>query len=57
MVKKGLKLTKEQLYSINKASIKDAIIISAEAAQERSSAVRAYLHQSPLRIFRHCSNQ
>ncbi len=29
MVKKGLKLTKEQLYSINKASIKDAIIIFA----------------------------
>src|SRR5258705_7789463 len=27
MVKKGLKLTKEQLYSINKPSIKDAIII------------------------------
>jgi hypothetical protein len=27
MVKKGLKLTKEQLYNINKASIKDAIII------------------------------
>ncbi|CAL1521003.1 S46 family peptidase [Chitinophaga sp. MM2321] len=27
MVKKGLKLTKEQLYSINKASMKDAIII------------------------------
>ena len=27
MVKHGLKLTKEQLYSINKASIKDAIII------------------------------
>src|SRR6267154_5242058 len=27
MVKKGLKLTKEQLYSINKASLKDAIII------------------------------
>ena len=27
MQKKGLKLTKEQLYSINKASIKDAIII------------------------------
>ncbi|MDP4244626.1 MAG: S46 family peptidase [Bacteroidota bacterium] len=27
MVKKGLKLTKEQLYSINKASIKDAVII------------------------------
>jgi hypothetical protein len=27
MVKRGLKLTKEQLYSINKASIKDAIII------------------------------
>ncbi|MBS1621007.1 MAG: S46 family peptidase [Bacteroidetes bacterium] len=27
MVKKGLKLTKEQLYSINKASVKDAIII------------------------------
>ncbi|MEP7228983.1 MAG: S46 family peptidase [Ginsengibacter sp.] len=27
MVKQGLKLTKEQLYSINKASIKDAIII------------------------------
>jgi len=27
MVKKGLKLTKEQLYSINKASIKDAILI------------------------------
>jgi hypothetical protein len=27
MVKKGLKLTKEQLYSLNKASIKDAIII------------------------------
>lgn len=27
MVKKGLKLTKEQLYSINKASIKDAIVI------------------------------
>jgi hypothetical protein len=26
MVKRGLKLTKEQLYSINKASIKDAII-------------------------------
>ena len=27
MVKKGLKLTKEQLYSVNSASIKDAIII------------------------------
>ena len=27
MVKKGLKLTKEQLYSINKASLKDAIMI------------------------------
>src|SRR5438477_12112984 len=27
MVKRGLKLTKEQLYSINKPSIKDAIII------------------------------
>jgi hypothetical protein len=27
MVKHGLKLTKEQLYSINKASLKDAIII------------------------------
>ena len=27
MVKKGLKLSKEQLYSMNKASIKDAIII------------------------------
>ncbi len=27
MVKKGLKLTKEQLYSINKSSLKDAVII------------------------------
>src|ERR1700712_660667 len=27
MVKHGLKLTKEQLYSINKASLKDAIVI------------------------------
>ncbi|NIG52316.1 S46 family peptidase [Chitinophaga sp. Cy-1792] len=27
MVKRGLKLTKDQLYSINKASIKDAIVI------------------------------
>lgn len=27
MVKKGLKLTKDQLYHINKASLKDAIII------------------------------
>src|SRR5260370_3976962 len=27
MVKKGLKLTKEQLYSLNKASLKDAFII------------------------------
>src|ERR1043165_481239 len=27
MVQRGLKLTKEQLYSMNKASIKDAIII------------------------------
>ncbi|MBV8254575.1 MAG: S46 family peptidase [Chitinophaga sp.] len=27
MVKRGLKLTKEQLYSINKASVKDAIVI------------------------------
>ncbi|MEO5684043.1 MAG: S46 family peptidase [Chitinophagaceae bacterium] len=27
MVKRGLKLTKEQLYSINKASVKDAVII------------------------------
>jgi hypothetical protein len=27
MVKKGLKLTNEQLYSINKASLKDAIVI------------------------------
>src|SRR6476469_4607450 len=26
MVKKGLKLTKEQLYSINKSSLKDAVI-------------------------------
>lgn len=29
MVKKGLKLSKEQLYSVNNASIKDAIIIFA----------------------------
>ncbi len=27
MVKKGLKLSKDQLYSMNKASIKDAIVI------------------------------
>ena len=27
MVKHGLKLTKEQLYSINKPSIKDAVVI------------------------------
>ena len=27
MVKRGLKLTKEQLFSVNKASLKDAIII------------------------------
>lgn len=27
MVKRGLKLTKEQLYSVNKASLKDAILI------------------------------
>src|SRR3954462_6320245 len=27
MVKKGLKLTKEQLYSMNKASLKDAVVI------------------------------
>ncbi|HUQ67103.1 MAG TPA: S46 family peptidase [Flavitalea sp.] len=27
MVKRGLKLTKEQLYSINKASLKDAVVI------------------------------
>src|SRR6187200_1771875 len=27
MVKRGLKLSKEQLYSINKASLKDAIVI------------------------------
>ena len=27
MVKRGLKLTKDQLYSINKASLKDAIVI------------------------------
>src|SRR5687768_17800491 len=27
MVKRGLKLTKEQLYSMNKASLKDAIVI------------------------------
>src|SRR5215212_10154858 len=27
MVKKGLKLTKEQLFSLNKASLKDAIVI------------------------------
>lgn len=27
MVKKGLKLTKEQLYSLNKASLKDAVVI------------------------------
>lgn len=27
MLKRGLKLTKEQLYSINKSSLKDAIII------------------------------
>src|ERR1043166_3586211 len=27
MVKRGLKLTKEQLYSINKPSLKDAILI------------------------------
>lgn len=27
MVKKGLKLTKEQLYSVNKASLKDAVVL------------------------------
>src|SRR5882757_1440489 len=27
MVKRGLKLSKEQLYSVNQASIKDAIVI------------------------------
>jgi hypothetical protein len=27
MVKKGLKLSKDQLYSVNKSSLKDAIVI------------------------------
>ena len=36
MVKKGLKLTKDQLYNINKASLKDAIIILAVAVPVKS---------------------
>ena len=35
MVKKGLKLTKEQLYSINNSSIKDAVVIFNEVAPVR----------------------
>ena len=33
MVKHGLKLTKDQLYNINKASLKDAIVIFGSAVQ------------------------
>ena len=42
MVKKGLKLTKEQLYSINKSSLKDAIIIFGGGWVD--------IYKSPLRI-------
>jgi len=40
MVKKGLKLTKDQLYNINKPSLKDAIVKFG----------RNDFHQSPLRV-------
>ena len=39
MVKHGLKLTKEQLYSINKPSIKDAVIIFGVIATPGASRV------------------
>ena len=39
MVKRGLKLTKEQLYSINKSSIKDAILICGYSAISGASTV------------------
>ena len=35
MVKRGLKLSKEQLYSANKSSIKDAITIAVMEASTR----------------------
>jgi hypothetical protein len=40
MKKKGLILTKEQLYSINKPSLKDAILILEVAVPGRSSVRR-----------------
>ncbi len=51
MVKKGLKLTKDQLYNINKASLKDAIIIfGGGCTGEIVSNRRPGIHQPPLRL-------
>ena len=36
MRSKGFRLTAEDIYSINKASLKDAVVCSTEAARARS---------------------
>lgn len=55
MVKKGLKLTKDQLYSINKSSIKDAIIIfGGGCTGEIVSNQGIDFYQSPLRLRCNC---
>jgi hypothetical protein len=43
MVKKGLKLTKEQLYSVNKASLKDAIVIFGNGCTGEMVSARGLL--------------
>ncbi len=51
MVKRGLKLTKEQLYSVNKASLKDAIIIfGGFCTGEIVSNEGLIFYQPPLRL-------
>jgi hypothetical protein len=53
MKKKGLKLTPEQLYNINKPSLKDAIIIFGGGCTGEivsSQGLIFDLYQSPLRL-------
>ena len=57
MVKRGLKLKPEQLYSANKSSLKDAIIIFGNGCTgEIVSTQGLSFYKSSLRLWCHCNS-
>ena len=56
MLKKGLKLKAEQLYSMNQASIKDAIIIFGGGCTGEIVSAQGLIFTNTLRLWSYCSS-